>query len=349
MFQTLLQLAKEKLVEKEKEIFKLTKEVVELKVFKASVKNGFSEASTPSDCKDTSDPIGGPATYTVDEVREFPCDSPSKASCCCFDEKAEEETGKPSPRDKLSPTSPFHGYQREKFTATPDYLLSSLADSGHFDDLASSLSIQSKDSLNLQAACEDHADGLLAPRDVQDGRATLVTMYEALLRDSKENHDSELRSVKLAHEEHNMKMVDSFELKLKEQEKEFESKFSELLKTTEKEKIEIVERFERKLERERLEYMGKLSYEKRDDGAQTEMYNSDSYMKRVEEEKTVYENSLAKIKKNFEAEREKIEKSFDDAMTAERCKFEATVSKIQSDYEHQVEVLSEKNSSNEKM
>lgn len=326
-------MAKEKLIEKEKEIFKLTKEVVELKVFKASVKHGFSEASTPSDCKDSEAVAGA----TFGEIREFPCDSPDKENCSCFDEKIEEEPEKESPCEKLSPVSPFHGYHREKFTATPDYLLSSLADSGHFDDL---ISIQSKDSLNIPGTSEEQPDGV-------GETARMVNFYETLLQESRDTHDKELRSLQLQHEENTMKMVDSFDGKMKEQEQLFEEKISTLLKRTENEKIEIVERFEKRLEDERLRYLGNV-HEKKDITAQTELHDCDSYFKKVEEEKQSYETSLAAIKKNFESEREKIEKSFDGAMFAERAKFELAVQEIQRDYDKQIALVSEKSSGDDK-
>lgn len=311
---------------------------MELKVFKASVKTNFSEASTPSDCQGISDGIDGPATYTVDEVREFPCDTPEKQNCSCFEEDEKPQASTSSPHhDKRSPHSPFHPCLRDNYTATPDYLLSSLADSGHFDDLASTFSMQSKDSINMHIPMEEPPEVDNVSSEADKERARLVTMYENLLRDSKVAQENELRSVKLANEENNMKMVDNFEAKLKTAESEFERKFNDLIKSTEQEKMEIVDRFERRLEEERLKFNGRV-----DNGVQTEMLTSESYMQKVEEEKAAFEKSLAEIKRNFEVERDSIEKHFDDAMQSERRKFEEVSLKIQSDYDKDIKHIFDK-------
>lgn len=333
---TLLQLAKDKLMEKEKEIFKLTKEVVELKVFKASIKNGrYSEASTPSDVKEDLPEEGSAegVTYTVDGCDTYADLTPIQTTYA-YEEKTEDTVDKPSPRGKMSPTSPLH--LRDKMSATPEYLLSSLADSGNFDDLASSLSLQSKESLNLQAMMEEDRPVDINNDDSEDEKSRLVCMYEALLLKRKDTYEQELRSVKLSHEEASLKMVDNFEIKLKEEEKRFEERFNDLLKTTEQDKIDIVERFEKKLDEEKKGYFAKINSQNGD------INNCESYLLRVDEEKALYEKSLSDIKRKFEMEQELIEKSFDDALAAERCKFESSVEEIHQESDRQVRVLNEK-------
>lgn len=343
--QTLLQLAKEKLREKEQEIFKLTKEVVELKVFKASLDHpNFSDSSSPSDGKDVSadeksvvnrdasvQAFNSEACLAPD-VRDFGCDafndlSPIKTSY--YFEDKDDDMG------KMSPISPQHCFV-EKTSATPDFLLSSLADSGNFDDLASSISLHSKDSLgftttpDLRPLAEEKqiAESEGEVRDREEERARIVNMYENKLNEKKLEYEAELRRILEEQEDKNVQLMEKFEDRLKEEESKFEERWNDLLKSSEEEKMMIVDRFETKLEEEKQRYQESLESMKSQGGKLTDMLFGESYVRKVEEEKKIYETSLENIKCKFENDKKTIEKNFDDALKMERKKFESSVADI---------------------
>ncbi|KAL0274649.1 UNVERIFIED_CONTAM: hypothetical protein PYX00_002733 [Menopon gallinae] len=339
---SLLQLAKEKLREKEEEIFRLTREVVELKVFKASANSQCSDSNSPSEAKDLSSEKEENSVINCDasvqalnspddiqKLKDFPCDtyndfSPMKNSFY-FEDNNEELL-------KMSPVSPQHCFG-EKTSATPDFLLSSLADSGNFDDMASSVSLHSKDSIGFTITPDfrlPHGEKLpdeVDSFDLKEGdseKFKILTMYENKLKEKKLEYELELKRIVDEQEEKNVKMMREFEEKLKEEELKFEERWMKLLKTSEEEKQAIVDRFERKLAEEKEKYMEDLVRSQRRKAS--ESFSGDSYIRTVEEEKSIYESSLQRIKSKFENEKLLIETSYDEALKQERKKFEESIS-----------------------
>lgn len=356
LFQSLLQLAKEKLREKEEEIFRLTKEVVELKVFKASLNSPCSEANSPSDTKDLSSEKEENSVINCDasvqalnspddiqKLKDFPCDtyndfSPMKNSFY-FEDNNEELL-------KMSPVSPHHGFG-EKTSATPDFLLSSLADSGNFDDMASSVSLHSKDSIGFTITPDfriphgekpsDEGDNGFDMKDGDSEKFKILTMYENKLKEKKLEYEVELKRIVDEQEEKNVRMMREFEEKLKEEELKFEERWFKLLKTSEEEKQAIVDRFERKLAEEKEKYMEDLvKFQRR---KASESFSGEAYIRTVEEEKSIYESSLQRIKSKFEDEKLQIETSYDEAMKQERKRFEENINALKETSEGRIKEL----------
>ncbi|KAK6626576.1 hypothetical protein RUM44_009050 [Polyplax serrata] len=332
---SLLQLAKEKLREKEEELFKLNKEVVELKTFKANV-----DGTAP--CKVLQEsPKGIPSTSEGSRNHLIS----SKEYCQVSPIKFISDEQK----NKISP-SPSQDGIGDKNCRTPDILFTSLADSGNYDDLPSSASIHSKDSLNFLVASDvqihdltEQNDSAIAEEVEEIDIEAVVKAYEKKLEDKRLEYEVELRKLINMHEERNIRMISEFDARLKEEELKFEALWNDLLKTTENEKIAIVNRFEEKLEEERQKYRESLSEFKAKETKHTSGIDFEEiYCKNVDEEKTIYETALMDIKQKFETDKQMIEKKFDDTMMAERDKFESNLRTIQQLCDCQVAKLTKK-------
>lgn len=183
-FQALLKEARKEIDEKDREILRLTKEVVELRLYKASL-------NSPDERTDSSDAL------TVRENNPFSPESPSK-------DLPDEAVG-----DKVaSPDTP------EKRVNTD--LPPSLSDSGHFEDG----SVHSKESMCLPEAQPEIATGvstivttvsddtvtgaISAPpstssADRDEERRVLVSHYENRIEDMHRRHVDELQELKQKH------------------------------------------------------------------------------------------------------------------------------------------------------
>ncbi|XP_015430067.1 PREDICTED: uncharacterized protein LOC107186658 [Dufourea novaeangliae] len=185
-FQALLKEARKEIEEKDQEIFRLTKEVVELRLYKASL-------NSPDERTDSSDAL------TVRENNPFSPESPTKD---LPDEGAPPKIPSPeTPEKRVQPDLP-----------------SSLADSGHFEDG----SIHSKDSVYLPEAqpeasnvtrtpnkiAEDDADDAAAAPGTyarsttperDEERRKLVNLYEARIEEMHRRHVDELQELKQKH------------------------------------------------------------------------------------------------------------------------------------------------------
>lgn len=187
----MLKEARKEIDEKDREILRLTKEVVELRLYKASL-------NSPDERTDSSDAL------TVRENNPFSPESPSK-------DLPDEGTAEKS---IASPETP------EKRTDLP----SSLADSGHFEDS----SVHSKDSVCLPESqreitvsattCTSMVSNDIAPSTKSvtptsaergEERHRLVSHYEDRIEDMHRHHVDELQELK---QKHNDKVSKIFRL-----------------------------------------------------------------------------------------------------------------------------------------
>ncbi|KAL0126120.1 hypothetical protein PUN28_004917 [Cardiocondyla obscurior] len=182
-FQALLKEARKEIDEKDREIIRLTKEVVELRLYKASL-------NSPDERTDSSDAL------TVRENNPFSPESPSKD---LPDEgTAEKSIASPEMPDKRTHTD----------------LPSSLADSGHFEDG----SVHSKDSVCLPESQPEITVGKTTcpstpSNDIvsdtnpvtatsverDEERRRLVSHYENRIEDMHRRHIDELQDLKQKH------------------------------------------------------------------------------------------------------------------------------------------------------
>ncbi|XP_011704401.1 PREDICTED: uncharacterized protein LOC105459807 isoform X2 [Wasmannia auropunctata] len=174
--------ARKEIDEKDREILRLTKEVVELRLYKASL-------NSPDERTDSSDAL------TVRENNPLSPESPSK------DLPNEDAAGK----SVVSPEVP----EKRMHTDLP----SSLADSGHFEDG----SVHSKDSVCLPESQSEIttstttcanvvsndivSDTNLVPTSAQrdEERRGLVSHYESRIEDMHRRHVDELQELKQKH------------------------------------------------------------------------------------------------------------------------------------------------------
>nr|XP_033330771.1 uncharacterized protein LOC117222881 isoform X1 [Megalopta genalis]XP_033330772.1 uncharacterized protein LOC117222881 isoform X1 [Megalopta genalis]XP_033330773.1 uncharacterized protein LOC117222881 isoform X1 [Megalopta genalis] len=178
-FQALLKDARREIEEKDQEIFRLTKEVVELRLYKASL-------NSPDERTDSSDAL------TVRENNPFSPESPSKD---LPDEGALPKVPCPETPEKRGQDLP-----------------SSLADSGHFEDG----SIHSKDSVYLPEVQPEAINIAAAPNkvgedntsetsvrsatpDKDEERRKLVNLYETRIEEMHRRHIDELQELKQKH------------------------------------------------------------------------------------------------------------------------------------------------------
>lgn len=135
----LLTAARADLEQKDSEILKLTKEVVELRLFKASL-------SSPEECSKSSDCNSVP---TVRENTTNDLHTPASEIASPLVDMVDDAFGKGSPRHvaSMNRTPLHHGIHQVQFIdkLCNSEMQSSFADSGHFEDITTS-SIHSKDS-----------------------------------------------------------------------------------------------------------------------------------------------------------------------------------------------------------
>ena len=181
-FQALLKEARKEIEEKDQEIFRLTKEVVELRLYKASL-------NSPDERTDSSDAL------TVRENNPFSPESPSKD---LPDEGALQKVASPDTPEKRVHSD----------------LPSSLADSGHFEDG----SVHSKDSVYLPEVQPETINIATTPNkvpedstsdayvrstaetpDKDEERRKLVNLYENRIEEMHRRHVDELQELKQKH------------------------------------------------------------------------------------------------------------------------------------------------------
>ncbi|XP_017763123.1 PREDICTED: uncharacterized protein LOC108552934 isoform X2 [Eufriesea mexicana] len=181
-FQTLLKEARKEIEEKDQEIFRLTKEVVELRLYKASL-------NSPDERTDSSDAL------TVRENNPFSPESPSKD---LPDESVLQKIASPDTPEKRAPSN----------------LPSSLADSGHFEDG----SVHSKDSVYIPEVQAESTHISTTPIKVPEDntsdtfvrsttetperdeeRRKLVNLYESRIEEMHRRHVDELQELKQKH------------------------------------------------------------------------------------------------------------------------------------------------------
>ncbi|XP_043800927.1 uncharacterized protein LOC122719293 isoform X1 [Apis laboriosa] len=181
-FQALLKEARKEIEEKDQEIFRLTKEVVELRLYKASL-------NSPDERTDSSDAL------TVRENNPFSPESPSKD---LPDENALRKITSPETPEKRAPSD----------------LPSSLADSGHFEDG----SVHSKDSIFIPEVQPESTHITTTPNKVDESNASdtfirsttetperdeerrkLVNLYENRIEEMHRRHVDELQDLKQKH------------------------------------------------------------------------------------------------------------------------------------------------------
>lgn len=189
----MLKEARKEIEEKDREIFRLTKEVVELRLYKASL-------NSPDERTDSSDAL------TIRENNPFSPESPSK--------DLPDEGPTVAPAEKVAVASPETPEKRSD-------LPSSLADSGHFEDG----SVHSKDSVHVyiteqttpnvtitstpSKVEEDNAAETFsrsvdaeeeeAERDEERRIRRLTNLYESRIEEMHRRHVDELQELKQKH------------------------------------------------------------------------------------------------------------------------------------------------------
>ncbi|XP_012283470.1 myosin-3 isoform X2 [Orussus abietinus] len=159
-FQTLLRDAKKEIEDKDREIFRLTKEVVELRLYKASL-------NSPDERTDSSDAV------TVRENDPFSPESPTKN---LPNEGSFETSRSPEASERRAPLD----------------FPSSSADSGHYEDG----SVHSKDSLQVvDVPSAISGNDVVSDRE----RCRLVDHYESRIEEMHRRHVDELQDLKQKH------------------------------------------------------------------------------------------------------------------------------------------------------
>ena len=174
----LLSQARMDLEQRDSEILRLTKEVVELRLFKASL-------SSPEDRSNSSDAV------TVRENN----DPKTSLDVSPIVDMSENDGGlaKSSPRHLLH--SGIAQVQYIDKMSHSSEMASSYADSGHFEDMTTS-SIHSKDSF-VQTACE--AGACASSSTYETERQDLIKMYEQRIEDLIRKNDQDTVEEKAAH------------------------------------------------------------------------------------------------------------------------------------------------------
>lgn len=172
----LLAQARLDLEQRDSEILRLTKEVVELRLFKASL-------SSPDDRSNSSDAI------TVRENNDM---KTSQDVSPIVDMTDDGTITKSSPRHIL-----HANVQNIDKMSNSSEMQSSYADSGHFEDITTS-SVHSKDSF-VQTACDTNAGASCSTNDLNVQRQELVKMYEHRIEDLIRKNDEEVFHLKTSH------------------------------------------------------------------------------------------------------------------------------------------------------
>ncbi|XP_014298062.1 protein quick-to-court isoform X2 [Microplitis demolitor] len=198
--QSLLNEAKKEIEEKDREILRLTKEVVELRLYKASL-------NSPDDRTDSSDAL------TVRENNPFSPESPSRD---LPEESCSSEIQSPRTPDHkfptaVTPTATISINNNNSNANEFGECLVSSADSGHFEDD----SIHSKDSIAGASAVDGHVPArseaaakstavLSQSNNVimtlsDDERKKIVDLYEQRIEEMHRRHIDELQELKQKH------------------------------------------------------------------------------------------------------------------------------------------------------
>lgn len=172
----LLSQARVDLEQRDSEILRLTKEVVELRLFKASL-------SSPEERSNSSDAV------TVRENTTNDANTPSSQGISPIVDQTDDAV-KASPRHQLH----SHGIHQVQFMdkMSTSEMQSSFADSGHFEDITTS-SIHSKDSY---IHTQDRACGSDEEMDAEKQR--LIKMYEARIEELVKQHQADEQSIRMS-------------------------------------------------------------------------------------------------------------------------------------------------------
>ncbi|XP_058449283.1 protein quick-to-court isoform X2 [Malaya genurostris] len=172
----LLTHARMDLEQRDSEILRLTKEVVELRLFKASL-------SSPEERSNSSDAV------TVRENTTNDANTPSSQGISPIVDQIDDGV-KASPRHHLH----NHGIHQVQFMdkMSTSEMQSSFADSGHFEDITTS-SIHSKDSY---VHTQDRACG--NDEDLNAEKQRLVEMYEARIEELVKEHQAEEQDIRMS-------------------------------------------------------------------------------------------------------------------------------------------------------
>ncbi|PNF14350.1 hypothetical protein B7P43_G05566 [Cryptotermes secundus] len=187
----LLNQAQKDIAQKDQDIIRLTKEVVELRLYKASL-------AVPQMITDSTNNIA--TTQSCDEI---------EGNETSLHEQLSDGGDRKDTKDGVDGCETLEVSSSiflDNINTTSD-LPSSLADSGHFEDMASS-SIHSKDSLThlgplphspgLAQSSVAHEDGPTT-EDREGERTRIVTMYEKRLEEMQRNHVDECQEMKERH------------------------------------------------------------------------------------------------------------------------------------------------------
>ncbi|XP_058818885.1 protein quick-to-court isoform X2 [Topomyia yanbarensis] len=172
----LLTHARMDLEQRDSEILRLTKEVVELRLFKASL-------SSPEERSNSSDAV------TVRENTTNDANTPSSQGISPIVDQIDDGV-KASPRHHLH----NHGIHQVQFMdkMSTSEMQSSFADSGHFEDITTS-SIHSKDSY---VHTQDRACG--SDEDINAEKQRLIEMYEARIEELVKEHQAEEQDIRMS-------------------------------------------------------------------------------------------------------------------------------------------------------
>ncbi|GAB0086802.1 uncharacterized protein DMENIID0001_009850 [Sergentomyia squamirostris] len=169
--------AKMDLEQKDSEILRLTKEVVELRLFKASL-------SSPEERSNSSDAV----TVRENTVNDLQTSTDVSPIVDMVDEGG--GLSKLSPRHQLLQSNVAHVQMMEKLCQSE--MQSSFADSGHFEDMTTS-SVHSKDSF---VQTQDQASGT----DYSETeRLQLIEIYERRIEELIRQQDSEKQEIQRSH------------------------------------------------------------------------------------------------------------------------------------------------------
>lgn len=200
--------ARQDLEQKDSEILRLTREVVELRLFKASL-------SSPEDRSNSSDAVTVREATTdlktsqdvspiVDMIDEG---GGSNGICggnsCGGSGGGGTSTTKSSPRHILhNHHHHHHGINQVQFLEkmSNSEMQSSFADSGHFEDMTTS-SVHSKDSYGMMINTQDRAcsTDTSSLNDLEEQRQELIRMYEKRIEELIKNQDTQTNEMKRTH------------------------------------------------------------------------------------------------------------------------------------------------------
>jgi len=185
----LLTQAQKDIVQKDQDIIRLTKEVVELRLCKAPL-------AVPQMLTDSTDNIVTTQTTDTSDGKDASLQEQTGGAALTCDKDVSSD---------CEPHKASSSILLDNINTTSD-LPSSLADSGHFEDMASS--IHSKDSLT-HLGQSPHSPGLAQPsvahtdgstsEDREGERTRIVTMYEKRLEEMQRNHVNECQEMKERH------------------------------------------------------------------------------------------------------------------------------------------------------